>query len=658
VNKVLVYLLIFFCCITLAFSTALGQETRKMTTFKPEVNGFKFVNSFLSQDILDFRFDGLCGGMSYAALDYFLDHQTIPSQTFRPANGTVLHAFIKGRQSVSTEHNADKWIELLFNPFGARDSEFFRWGIQGFNGGRLEELRHKIDAGQPVPLGLLGPNNGLKGHHQVLAIGYDIGRYEGRFGKFQEDLKIFIYDPNYPNETVTLRPRPNILRYSYDEKPNGSSWLTYFVDNKYSFATPPRVTSPVSSVGLVDSLQINITTGGDDLRGGNDNVSAVVNFRSRPSQTFNNLNNGRQWIGNYSETVQLPLSTPARIDEIVSVDFVTGFTGGLSGDNWNVDRITIRAVSGERSRELFSRSGSPLIRFTGDIHTYHAALSRLFPFATFDSLTMRNNNYMVWRPNEGIWYAKSVTTGITSSQVWGQPNDIPFLRDFDGDGKLDLTIWRPSDGMWWIVPSNGSGQQIREWGGQGDVPVPADYDGDGKADIAIWRRSTATWWIVPSSGSGQQVTQWGIQGDIPVPADYDGDGKTDLAIWRRSTATWYIVLSAGGDQQITQWGEQGDVPVSADYDGDGKVDLAVWRPSNGTWFIIPSSGGNPRIQQWGIQGDIPVIGDFDADRKADLVVWRPSNGTWYIIPSSGGDPRIQQWGRQGDVPVSSIGLMP
>lgn len=76
--------------------------------------------------------------------------------------------YIYNRQVTSITENLDKWAELGFNPFGWRTNEFFNWGLQGFNGGRPQELREQIEAGRPVPLGLFKAGNGGVGpHHQV-----------------------------------------------------------------------------------------------------------------------------------------------------------------------------------------------------------------------------------------------------------------------------------------------------------------------------------------------------------------------------------------------------------------------------------------------------------------------------------------------------------
>ncbi|MBL7781961.1 MAG: hypothetical protein JNM22_12140 [Saprospiraceae bacterium] len=341
------------------------------TAFNPQVHGFKFTNDFTVEFEFGFgikaRYGGQCGGMAYSALDYFKSNRPIPTQGFRPFTGSILQSYIYSRQISSLKENVDKWSELILNPFGWRTNEYFNWGIQGFNGGRIQELRQAIDAGNPIPLGLFKAGSGGNvAHHQVLAIGYDMGRYRGDLGEFKEDFKIFIYDPNHPNETVTLRPHVGgDSFYAYDEYPN-ERWQTYFVDKKYQPAQPPQIDFPVmQSTGNVSQIMLEIRTGGDDLRGNKDNVNVVINFTDGTSQIVNNINNGGRWIDNYDQAVPIRLNQPRPRNQIRDITLSTTFSGGFDGDNWNVDSIRIGVIDGNSSDQVFLRSGTPLVRFTG-----------------------------------------------------------------------------------------------------------------------------------------------------------------------------------------------------------------------------------------------------------------------------------------------------
>lgn len=376
---------------------------RRMTGFDPREHGFAFVNDFQNDFIREFdvRTGGLCGGMVYTALDYFHADMPITSQTYRPAVNTRLHDYIYDRQVHSIADNADKWAELGFNPLGVRNGEFFNWGLQGFGGGRLQELRAKIDRGEPVPLGLWHYEGERGGDHQVLAIGYDTGRYRGDLGQFKEDLRIIVYDPNHPGQEKVLVP--DLARGGYRYLDENKLWLTYFVDYKYQPRRPPqsgesrpmviattpqmqravvRATSPTpqaprpEATGIVTrELLLTIHTGGDDLRGGNDNVNAVIRFRGQPPLRRRNLNGGRRWIDDYDQTVRIRLPQATALEDIVDLTLTTDFGGGIGGDNWNVDRVRVVAVTDKGEKQLADVRGTPLVRFTGQVHSHRVALS-------------------------------------------------------------------------------------------------------------------------------------------------------------------------------------------------------------------------------------------------------------------------------------------
>lgn len=353
---------------------AFKVSTAKRTSFDPAKHGFNFSNTFQTELIVkDVRFGGLCGGMVYTSLDYFNSRRSIADQDYRPAVNTTLFRTIYSRQEKSILDNLDKWAELIVNPFGARNDEFFRWGLEGKPGGRLDELAKSIDAGRPTPLGLFKDGSGgMQPHHQVLAIGYDKGRYKGDLGPHQKDLKIFIYDPNYPKQTKTLVPDTNKKDFYYAENP-GQRWKTYFVDKKYRHQTAPAVgPKNFPADGKAYELVLQIRTGDDDLRGGRDNVNATVRFKDGTSQVFNNLNAGGRWINNYCEYVCVRLTKPIHVSQIKSIDLTTTFGGGIGGDNWNMNSLKIRAIGGNVDRVLYNKSGTPLVRFDGNNRPFTA----------------------------------------------------------------------------------------------------------------------------------------------------------------------------------------------------------------------------------------------------------------------------------------------
>jgi uncharacterized protein YjbI with pentapeptide repeats len=221
----------------------------KRTSFDPAIHGFHFVNSFQNHRFIGpvhLDLSGRCGGMVYAAMDFYLNAMQIPAQNTLPAEGSVLSTYISARQDKSITNQLDLWIERVFNPFGWRTAEFFHWGLPSQLHGQVERLKSCIDIGKPAPLGLFAPGSGgFAPHHQVLAIGYEIGSHD-------QDLKIAIYDPNHPDHECIIRPQ--LDRYRFIETlPGGGlkEWLTYFVDLNYR-PQRPNIANPCEHVTFRD----------------------------------------------------------------------------------------------------------------------------------------------------------------------------------------------------------------------------------------------------------------------------------------------------------------------------------------------------------------------------------------------------------------------
>lgn len=377
--------------ITLMTSISAGQAAAepRMTPLVPEKHGLRFDNTFTNDFVpaLDIRTDGLCGGMSYAVLDHYFARQPIPAQDYRPANRTPLQSNLYNRQVDSIMPNLARWGELGVNPGGVRNGEFFRWGLETKPGSRIAELRSFIDRGVPVPLGLQGAPS-RSGNHQVIAIGYDMGRYAGNLGAHQADFKIFILDPNHPNETKVLIP--DLARQQWRLQDDSSSgWQAYFVDPSYKAKKPPAIQNPsYPKDGKAYELLLSFWTGNDDLRGGNDNVDVLVNLRDGTQQRFRNVNLGSRWISSYRETVQIVLTKPVQPSLIKDLIISTTFQGGLNGDNWDLKFLTVRALGGNVDVRPLAESSTH--RFTGSDKqlVVPVSASEPLPPGTVDRLKM------------------------------------------------------------------------------------------------------------------------------------------------------------------------------------------------------------------------------------------------------------------------------
>jgi hypothetical protein len=125
------------------------------------------------------------------------------------------------------------------------------------------------------------------------------------------------------------------------------------------FASPSSATPVIvvggGPVGYVCSLTITIGTGDDDLRGGDDNLQAwiLLPFGATGAPTWLSLsdlinagaggiNARRNWPNWSSWPVRVPLpDCSIRSDRIRGIRLMTHATGGVSGDNWDLQSIAI-----------------------------------------------------------------------------------------------------------------------------------------------------------------------------------------------------------------------------------------------------------------------------------------------------------------------------
>lgn len=139
----------------------------------------------------------------------------------------------------------------------------------------------------------------------------------------------------------------------------------------------PTTATPIPDNALIQRIDFTIRTGGDDLRGGNDNAFAILVLLGCQNQPVRiPLNQGARWV-NGSLNRQSWSSPPGmRLTkaDLVAFRLETTFDGGIGGDNWNVDELIVRVTTDRGAFNLISEQGSPFMRFTRD----QPAWERLF----------------------------------------------------------------------------------------------------------------------------------------------------------------------------------------------------------------------------------------------------------------------------------------
>ena len=174
----------------------------RYTDFVPQQHGFRFVNRF------EFSFDfklpfgvridlgdivyGLCGGMCFAALDYFNLGEPVPD--------------IAEVEDVSQDYVAYLWDRQLDSLWLPVVPKVMEWMLRDDDDiGRatarseIPKMRRRIDKGTPVVLALIRVSLGASAtkNHQVLATGYELD-------DATKQLTIHVYDPNHPLQKPTL----------------------------------------------------------------------------------------------------------------------------------------------------------------------------------------------------------------------------------------------------------------------------------------------------------------------------------------------------------------------------------------------------------------------------------------------------------------------
>jgi hypothetical protein len=177
--------------------------------FLPSRDGFAFDNAWPPAPAVTVRTPfgsigigddagGLCGGMVFAALDYW--HAGLRPPASRPAPGSALHNYVV-RRLIASWHipgGVIRYYQWMNLPDG--DTRVTAGGRHLFTARGVSRrtiashwprIRASLDAGVPAPLGVVtvaSPNPVMLPHnHQVLAYGYTLAGSE---------VTLRVYDPN------------------------------------------------------------------------------------------------------------------------------------------------------------------------------------------------------------------------------------------------------------------------------------------------------------------------------------------------------------------------------------------------------------------------------------------------------------------------------
>ncbi len=133
--------------------------------------------------------------------------------------------------------------------------------------------------------------------------------------------------------------------------PDGSTGLVRMTGSVHTWSTPVSLQNSADAGIQVSGLELTVTTGGDDLRGGGspgDNADVVLTLASGNTMTFANINASQDWGNNSVEQVNLlalnSLPAGTTLGDISQLEITTDFGGGLGGDNWDIADVGLTAT--------------------------------------------------------------------------------------------------------------------------------------------------------------------------------------------------------------------------------------------------------------------------------------------------------------------------
>jgi len=184
----------------------------------------------------------------------------------------------------------------------------------------------------------------------------------------------------------------------------------------------------------------------------------------------------------------------------------------------------------------------------------------------------------LYRQSDGFVYLKNTNgTGVADiTFFFGNPGDIPIVGDFDGDGCDTVSIYRPSEARFYIINElgrNGGGLGAADYsyvfGNPGDVPFAGDWNGDGTDTPGLRRPSDGFVYLrnTNSQGIADISYFYGNPGDVVYAGDWNGDGVDTVGLYRPSNRTFYLrnSHSTGVAHQSFVLGESGSYPVAGSF---------------------------------------------------------------------------------------------
>ncbi len=195
----------------------------------------------------------------------------------------------------------------------------------------------------------------------------------------------------------------------------------------------------------------------------------------------------------------------------------------------------------------------------------------------------------LYRRSDGFVYLRnSNTSGIADVEFhFGDPGDVPLPGDFDGDGCDTVSVYRPAEARVYVIDrlaSGGAGlgdaDRVLTVGDRGDVPFVADWDGDGRDEVGIHRAAAARvyLWADLNPGPVDADFAFGERADSVLAGDWDGDGVDTLGVRRRGRFLLRTAPGPGAADREFPFGGLGAASVAGRFGLGASGDDVDWAP--------------------------------------------------------------------------------
>ena len=191
------------------------MTTQRVPGFKPSISGLHFGNLFPHAPVLRIPLPpfgclpvgnaagGLCGGMIFAARDYYEAGLSPPVNTAPPPQGSPLFNYLVRRLFASFNLPGGPIKYFAWMNLPDQDRPGARGVVWRTIRREWPRVRADLEGGKLSPLGLVRVHSAnpwqLGKNHQVLAYGYDLEESSGQ-------VTILVYDPNHPDrDDVTIK---------------------------------------------------------------------------------------------------------------------------------------------------------------------------------------------------------------------------------------------------------------------------------------------------------------------------------------------------------------------------------------------------------------------------------------------------------------------